>query len=431
MINLKSNRLENRVRYSVIVYLFIFSGFCFSGAQDLSDANANIKPGNNISDSIVTTKFDCSNNKTISVHCGETPTTVVDHSGVFWTVFEYKDNIFLTSSTNGVSFTTPIAVNDSPEPIYTGGENRPKIRFGNKDEFYISWTKKMPGRFTGDIRFTRSIDYGKSFSPVKTINDDNLVTGHRFETLNVTKDGSIFLAWIDKRDRTIKSKENKKVPKMTASIYYSYSIDGGLSFSKNQRLASSTCVCCRIASTPSGENALSLLWRNVYDDNIRDHTMAKISEKGIVKEPIRASYDNWKIEACPHHGPTLAEDKNATTHISWFTASNTRKGLFYSSMTNDKDFSKEPKHLSNNPTAGHPSITSIGDKLKLVWKEFDGEKTHVYLLSSDNLGASWHDKQTIASTMGESDHPFLIRNEKSVWLSWHSIDEGLRIIPVH
>jgi len=431
MINLKSNKLKNRVRYSFVVYLLIFSGFCFSGTQDLSDENENIKSKDNVKDSILTTTLDCSNKNKVSVHCGETPTTVIDRDGVFWTVFEYKDKVFLTSSTNGVSFTTPIAVNDSLEPIYTGGENRPKIRLGNKGEFYISWTKKMPGRFTGDIRFTRSVDFGKSFSPVKTINDDNLVTGHRFETLNVSKDGTVFLAWIDKRDRIIESNKNKKTPKMTASIYYTYSTDSGLSFSKNQRLASGTCVCCRIASEPSGKNSLSLLWRNVYDDNIRDHTMAKINSSSIVKKPIRATYDDWKIDACPHHGPALVEDKDATTHITWFTASDTRKGLFYSTITSDKDFNKEPKHISNHPTAGHPSITSIGNKVRLVWKEFDGEKTSVYLLSSENLGSSWSDKQILASTNGESDHPFLIQNGESVWLSWHSLDEGLRIIPVH
>ena len=66
---------------------------------------------------------------------------------------------------------------------------------------YVSWTKRSPERFSGDIRFSRSIDQGKSFSPAQTINDDGLVTSHRFDALLTDHRGDVYLAWLDKRDR--------------------------------------------------------------------------------------------------------------------------------------------------------------------------------------------------------------------------------------
>lgn len=382
----------------------------------------------------------CINAKKISVHCGKTPTGTIEHNGRFWVVFEYHNHLYVSFSNDfGASFSPSSVVNEQPEAIYTNGENRPKIQLGLKGEIYISWTKKTAGRFTGDIRFSRSLDSGKSFSSPITINDDGLITGHRFDSMVVARDGKIFLSWIDKRDNQRQNKNTRNIKKNTknietkrmkqnGAIYTSFSENSGISFSNNNKLADSSCVCCRIAMTSTADNAVAISWRHVFPGSIRDHAYAVIDAKGVKQPPARVSKDDWKIEACPHHGPALTEDKNRQLHLVWFTASETRKGIYYGRLNAQSGEAENLVNLSNLPSASHPYIINNGKILAAVWKEFDGEKTQIKQVVSVDFGESWSVPLVIAKTGGESDHPFLHANHVETWLSWSTELEGLRLI---
>lgn len=377
----------------------------------------------------------CEEKGQVSVHCGKTPSSVFDQDGRLWVVFEFQQALYVSKSENqGQSFSTATKVNSIPESIYTNGENRPKIVLGPEGEIYISWTKKTDGRFTGDIRFSRSTDSGKSFSNPVTINDDGLLTSHRFDSLKVAKSGTIFMSWIDKRDNFKADKNGvftkKKGNNLNGAIYTSFSIDSGQTFSKNSRLALSSCVCCRIAMTATSDNAMAIAWRHVYPGSHRDHAFAVIDTDGIKLAPNRVSMDNWKIDACPHHGPSMTEDLNSKLHLVWFTASNTRKGIYYGRLNSKSDEPDNLFNLSKVASASHPYIQIHKNELLIVWKEFDGKKTQIIKVSSDDFGKSWSTKMVISETTGESDHPFLISNKQQVWLAWLTEKEGMKFTSI-
>jgi len=81
-------------------------------------------------------------------------------------------------------------------------------------------------------------------------------------------------------------------------------------------------------------------------------------------------------------------------------------------------------------SAGHPSLARLPGRLLLAWKEFTGEQTVVQLIESNDDGRSWSEPAIIASTSRDSDHPFLVKFADQAYLSWHSADEGLRVLPV-
>lgn len=64
----------------------------------------------------------------------------------------------------------------------------------------------------------------------------------------------------------------------------------------------------------------------------------------------------------------------------------------------------------------------------MTWKEFDGEYSLIRLMRSSDGGGSWSMPQTLASTKSESDHPALINDARNAFLSWHTVDEGYRLI---
>jgi len=378
-------------------------------------------------------KKECEKTAQVNIHCGKTPSATFDKQGRLWVVFEFKDHLYVSySDDQGKNYSSSKMVNQHPEVIYTNGENRPKIIMGLKDEIYLSWTKKTEGRFTGDIRFSRSLDSGVTFTPPTTINDDGVITGHRFDSMTVSRDGTIFIAWIDKRDnqkqknKSPDAKPNRK--KQNGAIYTSFSVDSGKTFSKNKKLAENSCVCCRIAITPTTENSVAISWRHVYEGSIRDHAFAIINTKGTQLMPTRVSKDNWQIDACPHHGPSIIEDKYKKLHLVWFTASEKRKGIFYGRLNSTNSQADNLVNLSNQPSASHPYIISNEKMLLAVWKEFNRNTTQIKQVVSTDFGKNWSEPAVVTETAGESDHPLLLTNKNKFWLSWSTEQEGLRII---
>lgn len=362
-----------------------------------------------------------------SVHCGRTPTAVFDPAGRLWVAFEYEGQVYVVAADHpGAHFSTPVAVNADPEQIDVNGENRPKIAIGPSGAIHVSWTRKLPGGFNGEIRYSRSTDGGRTFEPARTINDDGLATGHRFETLLVDGRGDVYLAWIDKRDLVAATDRGEDYA--GAAVYYAVSADGGVTFRPNRKVADHSCECCRIAAAESPAGDIALFYRAIFDTNVRDHAFAAVAADGVTRGMRRATHDDWRIDACPHHGPALLSAGRTAFDLAWFTNGSMRQGVYYGSFDAGTGGLNRIRAVSASPSAGHPSLARSPARLFLAWKEFTGETTDVLLIESQDDGVSWSGPVAIASTSGASDHPFLLAHGGRVFLSWHTGDEGLRIV---
>ena len=248
----------------------------------------------------------CSNpQQPADLHCAPAPSSQFDKQGRLWIAWSYAGHVYVTSSDDkGKTFNPSVVVNRVPEAISARGENRPKIVIDQKGKIYVSWTTPLAKRFTGNIRFSYSSDNGKNFSEPKTINDNLDITGHRFDALAVNDEGTVFLAWLDKRDRFKAGQKGEKY--IGAALYYTYSDDGGETFRPNINVMPHTCECCRVVMKVDDNNLPVVVWRNIYGTNTRDHSLVKFIQKDIPGEVLRISHDNWHIDACPHHGPSLS-----------------------------------------------------------------------------------------------------------------------------
>jgi len=145
----------------------------------------------------------------------------------------------------------------------------------------------------------------------------------------------------------------------------------------------------------------------------------------------RIGDDEWHLQGCPHHGPSMDIGLDGRYHMVWFTAGDTRQGVFYA-MSEDRGLSHSPPMSVGHPKrAAHPFIlTSEDDRVFIVWKEFDGAESAVYLASSSDNGKSWSKSSRLASTSSGSGHPLLLQKPGSVYLSWRT-DEGYYVIDVN
>ncbi len=360
----------------------------------------------------------------VSVHCGSAPSATFDSDGRLWVTFVQDQHVYVSHSDDlGASYSPAVLVNSIAEDAEHNGENRPKIVVDSDSNIFISWTRKTSPRFTGEIRFSRSTDGGETFETPRTINDDNLFTGHRFESLYLTESGHLYMTWIDKRDLEASIERNEDYA--GAAIYYAVSSDRGASFSDNYRIANNSCECCRIAIAPRGPENIAILWRQIFGVTTRDHAIAVLTPWGETQEFGRASYDEWQIDACPHHGPTMIQSGvSGDYHMSWFSNGDLHQGIYYARYS---FLDEKPQHVfrvDGNAGAGHPYLAEFEGTLYLVWKGFDGQNTNLSLIKSTDDGASWSQPEVLHVTSQGSDHPLVVTGDNGLYLSWHTQEKG-------
>lgn len=348
---------------------------------------------------------------------------VFDQAGMLWRVGVKEGVVTVDRSQDmGLTFDAAKKLNAKPQKIGTDGDARPKIAIGPQGNIYVTWTQALAKPYSGYIWFSKSVDQGKTFSEPVIVHQNRAEITHRFDALTVVANGRVYVAWIDKRD--LVAAKAQKQPYDGAAIYYAYSDDAGASFSKEQKLADSSCECCRIAMTTDATGNAVAMWRHLFDGGARDHAIAKFSDAPVT-EVKRASFGGWKIDACPHHGPAIARGDDWGWHMAWFDGGE-KAGMFYARMDGEAWVSSPAKRFGNvDQQAGHPALMSQGEQVWLVWKELTDSASIIRMATSGDGGRNWSEAVTVAETTGKSDHPQLLTSGNEVYLGWNTAKDGL------
>lgn len=168
------------------------------------------------------------------------------------------------------------------------------------------------------------------------------------------------------------------------------------------------------------------MWRHVFEPNLRDHALSELNADGNTAPLIRTTFDEWRIDACPHHGPSVAFDHDGRRHQTWFNVKADEGGVFYAA-TNSKGVLNEPMRLGN-AQAEHADVIVTGNTVAIAWKQFDGNASVILAKRSDDAGNTWQDL-SIAKTLGNSDQPHLLATPTGPALVWRTQNEGIQIIP--
>jgi hypothetical protein len=361
---------------------------------------------------------------------------VFDAAGKLWRASVHDGFVQVDSSSDlGKTFSKPVKVNQATQKIGADGEARPKIAVSPEGNIYATWTEALKKPFAGYIWFARSIDGGKSFEKPYIVHQDRAEITHRFDSLNLSPNGEITVSWVDKRDLEAAKKAGKKYD--GAAIYYAVSADKGASFKPEQKLADSSCECCRIVTANKPDGTTVALWRHVFEGSERDHNIAEIPKAGAKPQPHRATFGHWVLDGCPHHGAALASGGEGASwwgyHMAYFDGNDANiksgPGLYYSRMDGVAWVASPPKKFGdNNKQAGHPSLLSMGDSLWLVWREIKDGKSSILGMHSEDSGRSWNDAKTLANTGAKADYPFLLKHKNTAYLAWNTQENGLQVI---
>ncbi|QWD67695.1 exo-alpha-sialidase [Polynucleobacter sp. VK25] len=361
------------------------------------------------------------------LECANAATPFFDANGKLLLSWTANGVVSVAQSNDlGKSFTSPIKIAEHGKSLDTGSDARPQIVADKQGNIFLAYAFFKDANWNAQINTVRSTDGGNSFTSPETLVKDG--SSQRFPSVIIRSDNSIFISWIDKR-LVAKAKQGGE-RRLGGSIAYSTSQDGGKTFQTERFANESSCECCRIGAALDPQNQPVIAYRAIYPGGIRDQASQVISSKGA--EPVRrVADDDWKTDACPHHGPSIAVSGTGKFHVAWYTQGSKRSGVFYANSSNQGFTYSKPSQIgAEGSNVARPYLFASDQKVWLVWKEFDGKQSSVYLKESADDGNTWSSPKILASTVGYSDHPLLLARGNEVFLSWLTRDDGYQLMNI-
>ncbi len=345
--------------------------------------------------------------------------------GSLWIVgLDAQQQLSTWRSTDLATWSEPHKLETSGDAISADGENRPKIAFGPQGQVVISYTRPLDKPYTGWIRMLRSGDGGANFSTPFTVHHDTQEITHRFESVAFDGAGALHAVWIDKRDLNAGGKGY-----VGAAIYQTISTDGGQTFGPDTKVADHSCECCRIALAQGPDGKLRAMWRHVFGANTRDHAFANLSDNAPNRFK-RASFDEWNIQACPHHGPGLARADSTTNpgyHAVWFGIRKEKgadvAAVRYARLGADGQPVASSVRALPDAQAEHADVAAIGDKVAIVWRSFLGKETTLKVWLSTDAGKTF-ETRVLATAHGNNDQPHLVSNDARMVVVWRTEEKA-------
>lgn len=146
----------------------------------------------------------------------------------------------------------------------------------NPQTVYVAYAASGGGMDEADIFFIRSTDGGTSWSAPLLVNDDGTQTDQFHPVMAVKPDGTIDLAWYDKRSRNADDRWD---------VYLATSRDGGRSFSPNVRISDTS------YATPTGSAGQP--WMGEYFALLADATNAYVAFTSSIADVFGDVFFDW------------------------------------------------------------------------------------------------------------------------------------------
>jgi hypothetical protein len=134
-------------------------------------------------------------------------------------------------------------------------------------------------------------------------------------------------------------------------------------------VAPSVCPCCRPSLTFGDGEVVYVSRRGVSHGDIRDIQVAWFADGGATwSQPSGIAEDNWRLNACPHSGASIAV-LGRRLFVAWHTVREGTGQLYFAwSDDSGKTFSPRTNLRGTVVDANHPSLVAHGGKIGVVFQ---------------------------------------------------------------
>jgi hypothetical protein len=231
--------------------------------------------------------------------------------------------------------------------------------------------KNGAGAHTCDVKISRSIDGGKTWSKPLTPHRDGTPTEHGFVSMMAIGGARAGAVWLD--GRKFKSKEGEgahtghhgSLDNEMTLRYATIGANGQLS--EEAELDARVCDCCQTSAAMTSEGPL-VVYRDRSEQEIRDISVIRFY-KGKWTAPQSLHADGWRIEGCPVNGPSVTADGKRVA-VAWFAMVNETQRVNVA-FSNDAGASfTRPIQVDEGEPLGRVGIVILGDGSAVVsWLE--------------------------------------------------------------
>ncbi|GAB3969193.1 hypothetical protein GCM10028806_14830 [Spirosoma terrae] len=256
----------------------------------------------------------------------------------------------------------------TPATFSTHAEGMPKVAVKADGTVLAVFEVQQPtpeSRFAGDLLYTLSTDQGKSWSEPISVHQDTSPgkkarpTTRSFSDVTRLPNGEIGIVWLD-----------EKLPNREGRPVLFAQTTKGAGFGSATVVDDNACQCCRTNVFVDAKKNIHLTYRDLLPSTqkgeiaSRDISTAVSTDGGkTFGKPQPVFADHWRVNACPHAGPVVAETKNGMA-VTWFSGVDNSAGVRLAQLG-------VGQLLSIIPTtrARHPYVTATADQLIWLWDE--------------------------------------------------------------
>lgn len=353
---------------------------------------------------------------------GATPRLTTDHRNnpvLSWTEKEGEKSYFYfsVSEDGGRTFGPKIRVR-TPAVFSSHAEGMPKVAFKKDGTVLAVFEVSRPtadAPRASDLFYVTSTDGGQTWAEAKTVHRD--VTpgkGHSFSNINRLPNGEIGIAWLDEKAQ---NKEGR-------TVKFAQTVAGG-GFGKEVLVDDNACQCCRTNVFVDNQNRIHVAYRDLLDNGARDISHAVSADGGRTFTSPKVVYDDgWKINACPHTGPDVAQVGN-DLFVTWFSGGE-KPGIKLARLG-------APQLVTGmvSERTKHPQMATVNGQLVWVWdesmeiKNAAGESRFIQRIGMRKLVNGKVTPVTyITPTEVNASYPVVLATKKSLLVAYEQQKEG-------
>jgi hypothetical protein len=291
----------------------------------------------------------------------------------------------------------------------------PRLALGPGGEVYLSWSSAKPKPegtlFASDLRLSRSLDGGATFTGHLRVNEDRPIS-HSFDGLAVAADGAVVVSWLDSR-----------AGGPNAGAYVARVVERGTRVDGIMKVGDDACVCCRVDAAAGPGDSVALFWRKVFPGDIRDMVL------GISRDGGRSfgaaglvSADRWHITACPHRGGAVGIDGRGRIYATWYTeGAASRPDLYFATSDDGRRFGPRRRvHTAATAIPDHARMAvDRQGRAAIVWEAATAVRRRIVLRYTLDGGRTLSPAQTLSTAVKAWEPDIAVAGDGRFVVAWH------------
>jgi len=275
-----------------------------------------------------------------------------------------------------------------------------------------------------DVRLSRSIDEGLTWSPSFTPHHDGTKSEHGFASLFQAPGAGLGLVWLD--GRAMKPPAAGGDEGTGDMSLRSATFDREWNQLFEDAVDTRVCECCPTAAAVTAEGPI-VAFRNRSDDETRDIYVSRLVDHTWT-EPVAVHNDGWHLNGCPVNGPALSASGRDVA-IAWFTAPHDEGHAFVAFSQDAGQTFGAPVQVDERGSLGRVDVELLADGSAVVsWIELADKRAAFMVRRVERAG-----QRSAAITIAplganrSSGYPRMVRHGNELLFAWTGSDDTLRV----